>query len=108
MTLHNAMGLEFETVIITGLEEGLFPHYNSVDSPSALEEERRLFYVGMTRARKRLFLSFAGMRRRMGFMEGGIPSRFLNEIPDRCLDAPVEAVYTQAAPMFPPRATSSR
>ena len=66
MTLHNAKGLEFDTVIITGLEEGLFPHYNSIDDPAAVEEERRLFYVGMTRARKRLFLTFAGMRRRMG------------------------------------------
>jgi DNA helicase-2/ATP-dependent DNA helicase PcrA len=107
MTLHNAKGLEFHTVIITGLEEGLFPHYNSIDDAAAVEEERRLFYVGMTRARRRLFLAFAGMRRRMGMLEGGVPSRFLNEIPDRCLDAPVEALYTPAA-LFPQRGTSSR
>jgi DNA helicase-2/ATP-dependent DNA helicase PcrA len=108
MTLHNAKGLEFSTVIITGLEEGLFPHYNSIDDPAAVEEERRLFYVGMTRARRRLFLTFAGMRRRMGLLEGGVPSRFLNEIPDACLDAPVEALYTPSATMFPARGTSSR
>jgi len=108
MTLHNAKGLEFDTVIITGLEEGLFPHYNSIDDPAAVEEERRLFYVGMTRARKRLFLTFAGMRRRMGLLEGGVPSRFLNEIPEQCLDAPVEAVYQPERSMFPQRSTSSR
>jgi DNA helicase-2/ATP-dependent DNA helicase PcrA len=108
MTLHNAKGLEFSTVIITGLEEGLFPHYNSIDDPAAVEEERRLFYVGMTRARRRLFITFAGMRRRMGLLEGGVPSRFLNEIPEQCLDAPVEAVFTPASPLFPQRSTSSR
>jgi len=106
MTLHNAKGLEFSTVIITGLEEGLFPHFNSIDDPLAVEEERRLFYVGMTRARRRLFLTFAGMRRRMGMLEGGVPSRFLNEIPERCLEAPVEAVYTPAASVYSRRATS--
>jgi DNA helicase-2/ATP-dependent DNA helicase PcrA len=108
MTLHNAKGLEFNTVIITGLEEGLFPHYNSIDDPAAVEEERRLFYVGMTRARKRLFLTFAGMRRRMGLLEGGVPSRFLNEIPEQCLEAPVEAVYTPARNLYSPRSTSAR
>ncbi len=94
MTIHNAKGLEFDAVIVTGLEEGLFPHYNSIDDPSAVEEERRLFYVGMTRARKRLYLTFAGMRRRMGLMEGGVPSRFLNEIPERTLESPVEPVVS--------------
>ncbi len=94
MTIHNAKGLEFDAVIVTGMEEGLFPHYNSIDDPTAVEEERRLFYVGMTRARQRLYLTFAGMRRRMGLMEGGVPSRFLNEIPERTLDAPVEPLAT--------------
>lgn len=97
MTIHNAKGLEFDAVIVTGLEEGLFPHYNSIDDPSAVEEERRLFYVGMTRARRRLYLTFAGMRRRMGLMEGGVPSRFLSELPERTLEAPVEPVV---APTF--------
>jgi DNA helicase-2/ATP-dependent DNA helicase PcrA len=90
MTLHNAKGLEFDCILITGLEEGLLPHYNSIDDDTAVEEERRLFYVGMTRARKSLYLSFANMRRRMGHIEGGMPSRFLFEIPEQCLVEPIE------------------
>jgi DNA helicase-2/ATP-dependent DNA helicase PcrA len=90
MTLHNAKGLEYDCVIIAGLEDGLVPHYNSLDTIEELEEERRLFYVGMTRARKRLFLSYANMRRRMGMIEEGRPSRFLFEIPAECLDGAVE------------------
>jgi DNA helicase-2/ATP-dependent DNA helicase PcrA len=90
-------------VIITGLEEGLFPHYNSIDDPAAVEEERRLFYVGMTRARERLFVTFAGMRRRMGMLEGGVPSRFLNEIPERCLATPVEPAQAPSRSLFPAR-----
>lgn len=90
MTLHNAKGLEYDCVIIAGLEEGLVPHYNSLDTIEELEEERRLFYVGMTRARKRLYLSYANMRRRMGMIEEGTPSRFLLEIPAECLDGVVE------------------
>jgi DNA helicase-2/ATP-dependent DNA helicase PcrA len=89
MTLHNAKGLEFDAVIVTGLEEGLLPHYNSIDDAEAVEEERRLFYVGMTRARAHLYLSWANMRRRMGQIEGGIPSRFLHEVPDACLAQPL-------------------
>ena len=92
MTLHNAKGLEFDCVIIAGLEDGLFPHANSMDIPAQLEEERRLFYVGMTRARKRLYCSFANMRRRMGVMEGSMPSRFLMELPGEFLEGPVEAL----------------
>jgi len=91
MTLHNAKGLEYDCVIIAGLEDGLVPHYNSLDTIEELEEERRLFYVGMTRARKRLFLSYANMRRRMGVIEGGSPSRFLAEIPDECVDGAVDS-----------------
>jgi DNA helicase-2/ATP-dependent DNA helicase PcrA len=94
MTLHNAKGLEFDCIIVAGLEEGLLPHFNSIDDENAVEEERRLFYVGMTRARKRLHLSFANMRRRMGHIEGGVPSRFLYEIPDGCLEQPVERPAT--------------
>ncbi|MDH3216523.1 MAG: UvrD-helicase domain-containing protein [Candidatus Krumholzibacteria bacterium] len=85
MTLHNAKGLEFDCVIIAGLEDGLFPHINSMDNEEALEEERRLFYVGMTRACRRLFCSYANMRRRMGVIEGGSPSRFLYEIPEELM-----------------------
>jgi DNA helicase-2/ATP-dependent DNA helicase PcrA len=90
MTLHNAKGLEFDCIIIAGVEDGLVPHYNSMDRQEDLEEERRLFYVGMTRARKRLFLSHANMRRRMGVIEGGRPSRFLMEVPEESLDGSVE------------------
>ncbi len=90
MTLHNAKGLEYDCVIIGGLEDGLVPHYNSMDKEEDVEEERRLFYVGMTRARKRLFLSYANMRRRMGVVEGGSPSRFLFEVPDECLEGSLE------------------
>lgn len=81
MTLHNAKGLEYETVFITGLEEGLFPLARSFDDPAALEEERRLFYVGATRAKKELVLTGARMRYRFGGDES-IPSRFLKEIPE--------------------------
>ena len=100
MTLHNAKGLEFDIVLVTGLEEGLFPHYNSIDDADAVEEERRLFYVGMTRARRKLYLTFAGMRRRMGMMEGGVPSRFLSEVPENCLEAPIEPVVSRGASLF--------
>jgi DNA helicase-2/ATP-dependent DNA helicase PcrA len=94
MTLHNAKGLEFDSVIITGLEDGLFPHINSMNDRNSLEEERRLFYVGMTRARKKLYCSYATMRRRMGMVEGGTPSRFLSEIPEELLEGAVPTQFT--------------
>jgi DNA helicase-2/ATP-dependent DNA helicase PcrA len=83
MTVHNAKGLEFPVVFLAGMEHGLFPHSRSVNSPEALEEERRLCYVGMTRARKRLFLTWAKYRRRFGGgeQERSIPSGFLKEVP---------------------------
>jgi DNA helicase-2/ATP-dependent DNA helicase PcrA len=83
MTLHNAKGLEFPVVFVTGMEQGLFPHSRSMGSEAALEEERRLCYVGMTRARKRLTLTWAKYRRRFGGgeQERSTPSWFLNEIP---------------------------
>ncbi len=83
MTLHAAKGLEFPAVIIAGLEEGLFPHSRSADEDETLEEERRLCYVGMTRARLRLFLTSAGRRRVFGEYRATEPSRFLGEIPNR-------------------------
>ena len=83
LTLHNAKGLEFPIVFLAGMEEGLFPHIRSLDSKAAMEEERRLCYVGMTRAEKRLFLTSARYRRRFGGgqPEASIPSRFLSEVP---------------------------
>ena len=83
LTMHNAKGLEFPNVFIAGMEEGLFPHSRSLISESAMEEERRLCYVGMTRAEKRLYLSNARYRRRFGGgqPEVSLPSRFLKEVP---------------------------
>jgi DNA helicase-2/ATP-dependent DNA helicase PcrA len=83
MTLHNAKGLEFPVVFLTGMEMGLFPHSRSMDSEAALEEERRLCYVGMTRARQRLILTWAKYRRRFGGGEQArsTPSWFLSEVP---------------------------
>ncbi len=81
MTLHSAKGLEFPLVILAGLEEGLFPHQRSSEDPSKLAEERRLCYVGMTRARERLILSHAELRRMHGSDFYPAPSRFLREIP---------------------------
>jgi DNA helicase-2/ATP-dependent DNA helicase PcrA len=80
MTLHNAKGLEYPVVFLTGLEDGLFPLSQSFDDPPKLEEERRLFYVGITRAEEKLFLSFTEMRRRNGELLPSIRSRFLREI----------------------------
>jgi len=81
MTLHNAKGLEFPVVFICGLEEGLFPHASSLDDPAEMEEERRLFYVGVTLAKERAFLSTTSHRRRYGRGIGTVPSRFLEEVP---------------------------
>ncbi|MCK4904035.1 MAG: ATP-binding domain-containing protein, partial [Candidatus Marinimicrobia bacterium] len=87
MTLHSAKGLEFPIVFITGLEDGLFPLYRSLDSRKELEEERRLFYVGLTRAKDRVYLLYATHRRRMGTdYDLGLMSRFLREIPEEYLE----------------------
>ena len=88
MTLHTAKGLEFPVVFIIGMEDGLFPHNRSLSEQSSLEEERRLFYVGMTRAEERLYLSSSRYRRTFGTMEPMISevSRFLSEIPPDLID----------------------
>jgi DNA helicase-2/ATP-dependent DNA helicase PcrA len=82
MTLHTAKGLEFPIVFMSGLEDGLFPHQRSLNDPEGLEEERRLCYVGATRAMKQLFLTYAEQRRLHGMDSYGTPSRFIAEIPE--------------------------
>lgn len=82
MTLHNAKGLEFPVVFIVGVEEGIFPHFRSLGDSQNLEEERRLCYVGVTRAKERLYLSYALSRNLWGSINYHIQSRFLQEIPD--------------------------
>jgi DNA helicase-2/ATP-dependent DNA helicase PcrA len=81
MTLHNAKGLEFDVVFIAGMEDGVFPHYRSMTDAAEMEEERRLAYVGMTRARKRLYLTHAWQRSLFGGSNYNPPSRFLAELP---------------------------
>lgn len=86
MTLHSAKGLEFPVVFLSGCEEGLFPHYMSAEDPVRLEEERRLCYVGMTRAMQKLFITYAEIRRLHGKEAYHRPSRFLREIPKEFLE----------------------
>ncbi len=116
ITLHQSKGLEFPVVFICGMEEGLLPHFRSMDSPEELEEERRLCYVGITRCMERLFLTRAFRR---GFMGGSggptIPSRFLQEIPSHLIESPTPlakkrevwaarpAVVVEAVPALPLR-----
>ena len=86
MTLHAAKGLEFPVVFLVGLEEAIFPHKRSLDDPAQLEEERRLAYVGITRAREQLVISHARRRTVFGESAPGIPSRFLRELPPLCVN----------------------
>ena len=86
MTLHSAKGLEFPLVFLAGLEEGLFPHQMSADDPGRLEEERRLCYVGITRAEQQLVLSYAEQRQLHGQTRSNPPSRFLRELPEALLN----------------------
>jgi DNA helicase-2/ATP-dependent DNA helicase PcrA len=81
MTIHSAKGLEFDNVFLTGMDEGIFPHKNCIEEEGGIEEERRLCYVGITRARKRLYLLSAVSRRQFGTKKMGAISRFINEIP---------------------------
>ena len=85
MTLHSSKGLEFPIVFLVGLEENLFPSRMSIEEEN-LEEERRLCYVGITRARKKLYLSYAQMRRQYGSENYCLPSRFLNELPSEAIE----------------------
>ncbi len=115
LTLHSAKGLEFPVVFIAGLEEGLLPHSRSLDNPEALAEERRLMYVGVTRARDRLYLTHAFRRSYYGDYEPATPSRFLDDIPahltegnyrrDHRAAARSQTTWTPATPACPPAAT---
>jgi len=118
MTVHAAKGLEFDAVFITGLEEGLFPHENSILEAAGLEEERRLMYVAMTRARERLYLSLAQARMLHGQTRYSLRSRFLEEIPDAHLKwltpkagarqaTPLDAFGRQPTGRIAPRAPRS-
>lgn len=104
MTVHAAKGLEFPVVFVVGLEEELFPSAMCIDSMRAIEEERRLFYVAITRAERHCFLSYAKSRMRYGKMEFAAPSRFLKDIDVRYLRLPGQMAYTQReefrAPVF--------
>ncbi|MEO0759598.1 MAG: DNA helicase PcrA [Cyanobacteria bacterium J06648_16] len=101
MTLHSSKGLEFPVVFVVGLEEGLFPSFRSQDDAAALEEERRLCYVGITRAQERLFLTYARERRRYGSMrELATPSQFLSELPR-------DSILSNVATALPERWTST-
>ena len=95
MTMHAAKGLEFPIVIIAGMEEGLFPHSRSSEDEDEIEEERRLFYVGMTRAERRLFLTSAARRRVFGEYQSTEPSRFIDEVPAELLDR-IAPAFTSA------------
>jgi DNA helicase-2/ATP-dependent DNA helicase PcrA len=112
LTLHSAKGLEFSTVFITGVEEKVLPHSLSMDDPSAVEEERRLFYVGVTRARRRLYLLRTFRRSLYGASSGEVrePSRFLADIPESVLETAGAAVTGRAKPAAPDRTvwTTSR
>ena len=99
ITLHQAKGLEFPVVFIVGMEEGLLPHARSIDDPGELEEERRLCYVGFTRAKERLFLNRAFRRRFRGGGGPSIPSRFLTDIPQSLVVSPRRSAPKTAGPV---------
>jgi DNA helicase-2/ATP-dependent DNA helicase PcrA len=95
LTLHAAKGLEFGAVFIVGLDDGILPHTRSFDEPEEMEEERRLFYVGITRAKDRLYLVRATRRGGRGYSEDTYPSRFLDDIPAEMLNGRSRGGYNQ-------------
>jgi DNA helicase-2/ATP-dependent DNA helicase PcrA len=98
MTLHSAKGLEFPVVFMAGMEEGLFPHQSALTDPEEMEEERRLCYVGMTRARERLYMVYAEKRRLYGSVQWNSPSRFVQEIPSELVQ---EVIWDDSAVKIP-------
>jgi DNA helicase-2/ATP-dependent DNA helicase PcrA len=101
MTLHSAKGLEFPLVFLCGLEDGLFPHQRSLADADGLEEERRLCYVGLTRAQKQIYLTYAERRRLHGTDNYGTPSRFIQEIPQELLEE-VRPALSVSRPIYRP------
>mgnify|MGYP003844063851 FL=1 len=118
MTLHTAKGLEFPTVFLTGMEDGIFPHARTLDDPKEIEEERRLAYVGLTRAEKRLYISRAEYRLTFGTPKYNPGSRFLDEIPSELIEWKNEiksksssgssGLRRRTATAPPPRATGKK
>ena len=108
MTLHSAKGLEFPVVFIAGAEEGIFPGVNAMMNPGEIEEERRLAYVGITRARERLYLTTAAQRMIFGRTAYNRPSRFAGEIPKDLLEVEDETVRHYTAPAPRPQAAPKR
>jgi DNA helicase-2/ATP-dependent DNA helicase PcrA len=100
MTMHNAKGLEFPLVFIAGMEDGLFPHSRTFDEKEQMEEERRLFYVGITRAERKLYLTYARRRRHGRDWMPSVPSRFLEDLPGELTEARRTPAVERAAPSF--------
>jgi DNA helicase-2/ATP-dependent DNA helicase PcrA len=107
ITLHAAKGLEFPVVFIVGMEEGLLPHRRSYDDPDQMEEERRLCYVGITRAKQQLYLVRAFRRSSLGSTLLNLPSRFLSDIPPHLAMPPGDAGESKVAPTATPSPSSS-
>jgi DNA helicase-2/ATP-dependent DNA helicase PcrA len=101
ITLHQIKGLEYPVVFIIGFEDGVLPHQRSIDDPDQLEEERRIAYVGMTRARKRLYLLRAFRRRLFGAPTGNPPSRFLRDLPDNLIETPATRARASGGGLLP-------
>lgn len=110
MTLHTAKGLEFPVVFLTAMEDGVFPHVRSLGEPKELEEERRLAYVGITRAQKRLYLTRAAVRSSWGSPSFNPASRFVNEVPGQLIDwrTPPEKTAWTAATRREPAAAAPK
>jgi DNA helicase-2/ATP-dependent DNA helicase PcrA len=104
MTLHNAKGLEFPGVFMTGMEDGVFPHMRTLGNPDEMEEERRLCYVGMTRAQDRLYLTSAQSRMLFGSKNYNTRSRFLDEVPTDLIEKAAKRNRDLATESFSPRA----
>ncbi|OKH18451.1 DNA helicase PcrA [[Limnothrix rosea] IAM M-220] len=108
MTLHSAKGLEFPVVFLVGLEQGLFPHQRSISDPVALEEERRLCYVGVTRAQEQLFLSYTRERYMWGYREPAVASQFLAELPKDLVVTNVRSLQKEAPSQEPKKPSISQ